>query len=179
MLQQTADLDLVLAAGDPLRKALAKTPLRGAHLRLVDAAGKAVTDQAFDVPLAAIDRRQLHAGAATFLVSTDHSIGTGAYTGLETRLMNVDHGQWAPEALPVLASSLKNAWRIVDDPASAGGKVIQTVACHPNWANPAWAAHQEFVVELTTYRFAAGWHATSRSAVGFWESDQDWPEDFP
>jgi len=61
----------------------------------------------------------------------------------------------------------------------ATGKLIQAVACHPNWDNPAWAETQEFVVDLTTYSFAAGWHATTKTAVGFWESDQDWPEGFP
>jgi hypothetical protein len=159
---------------------LAKTPLRGAHLRLVDAAGKIVADQTFDVPLADIDRQQLHPGAPTFLVSADHSIGIGSYAGLETSLMAVDHGQLRPEELPgrkALGNSLKNGWKLVDD---GPGKAIQTVACHPNWANPAWAASGEFVVELTTYHFAAGaWHDTTKSAVGFWESDQDWPANFP
>jgi hypothetical protein len=184
MWQQTTDLDLVLGQGDPLRKVLAKTPLRGAHLRLIDAAGKIVADQAFDVPLADVDRQQLHQGAPTFLVSADHSLGIGSYAGLETSLMAVDHGQLQPEALPgrkALGSSLKNGWKIVDDATpGAPAKAIQTVACHPNWANPAWADSGEFVVDLTTYRFAAGaWHDTTKTAVGFWESDQDWPDGFP
>jgi len=188
MWQETTDLDLVLAEGDPLRKALAKDPLKGAHLRLVDAAGKVIVDQGFGVPLADIDRQQLHDGPATFLVSADHSLGIGSYAGLETLLMDVDHGQLTAEELPgrkALVSSLKNAWRIMDDPTPGPdgkpvtAKVIQVVACHPNWANPAWADKQEFVVELTTYRWAAGWHGTTNSPVGFWESDQDWPEDFP
>jgi hypothetical protein len=188
MWQQTTDLDLVLAEGDPLRKSIAKEPLKGAHIRLVDAAGKVVADQAFDVPLGDIDRQQLHAGPPTFLVSSDHSLGIGSYAGLETSLMDVDHGQLVAEALPgrkALASSLKNAWRIVDDPIPGAdgkpvaAKVIQVVACHPNWANPAWAEQQEFVVDLTTYRYVDGWQAKTNSPVGFWESDQDWPEDFP
>ena len=189
MWQQTTDLDLVLAGDDPLRKALSKTPLRGAHLRLIDAAGKVAADQAFDVPLAEIDRRQLHEGAPTFLVSADHSLGIGSYAGLETSLMTIDHSQLRPEELPgrkALGSTLKNAWRIIEDTAPGAdgkpgtGKAIQVVACHPNWANPAWAEHQEFVVDQTTYRFAAGaWHDTTRTAVGFWESDQDWPDGFP
>ena len=184
MWQQTTDLDLVLAADDPLRKALSKTPLRDAHLRLIDAAGKVTADQAFDVPLAEIDRQLLHEGAPTFLVSADHSLGIGSYAGLETSLMAVDHGELRPEELPgrkALGSALKNAWRVVDD-ATPGttGKAIQVIACHPNWANPAWAEHQEFVVDQTTYRFAAGaWHDTTKTAVGFWESDQDWPDGFP
>jgi hypothetical protein len=62
MWQETTDLDLVLSEDDPLRKALKKTPLRGAHLRLVDAAGKMIADRAFTVPLAALDRQQLHDG---------------------------------------------------------------------------------------------------------------------
>lgn len=188
MWQQTTDLDLVLAEGDPLRKAIAKAPLQGAHLRLVDAAGKVIADQSFDVPLADLDRQQLHAGPATFLVGVDHSLGIGSYAGLETHLMDVDHGQPVAEELPggkALASSLKNAWRIVDDttPGADGkpgtGKAIQAVACHPNWANPAWADKQEFVVDLTTYRYAGNWQARTISPVGFWESDQDWPENFP
>lgn len=187
--QQTTDPDLVLAEGDPLRKILAKAPLKNAHLHLTDAAGAVIADRSFDVPLADIDRRQLHDGAPTFLVSSDHSLGSGSYAGLETSLMAVDHGQLAPEDLPgraVLVSSLKNAWRIVDDttPGPDGkpgtGKAIQAIACHPNWANPAWADQQEFVVDLTTYRYAAGWHGTTNSPVGFWESDQTWPDDqFP
>jgi len=188
MWQETTDLDLVLAEGDPLRKALAKEPLKGAHLRLVDATGKVIADQVFTVPLADIDRQQLHDGPATFLVSADHSLGIGSYAGLETTLMDVDHGQLTTEELPgrkALGSSLKNAWRIVDDPSPGpdgkpvAAKVIQVVACHPNWANPAWVDSQEFVVELTTYRWAAGWQAKTNSPIGFWESDQDWPEDFP
>ena len=188
MWQETTDLELVLAEGDPLRKALAKMPLRNAHLRLIDAAGKVIADQALGVPLADIDRQQLHDGAPTFLVSTDHSLGIGSYAGLETGLMLVDHGQLLPEDLPggtALARSLKNGWRIVDDtnPGPDGkpgtGKLIQAVACHPNWDNPAWAESQEFVVDLTTFSFAAGWHATTKTVVGFWESDQDWPEGFP
>jgi len=140
------------------------------------------------VPLADIDRQQLHDGPATFLVSADHSLGIGSYAGLETTLMDVDHGQLTTEELPgrkALGSSLKNAWRIVDDPSPGpdgkpvAAKVIQVVACHPNWANPAWVDSQEFVVELTTYRWAAGWQAKTNSPIGFWESDQDWPEDFP
>lgn len=184
MWQETTDLDLVLAGDDPLRKALSRNPLWGAHLRMIDATGKVAADQAFDVPLADIDRQQLHEGAPTFLVSADHSLGIGSYAGLETSLMSVDHGQLRPEELPgrkTLGSSLKNAWRIVDDATpGATGKAIQVIACHPNWANPAWAEHQEFVVDQTTYRFAAGaWHETTRTVVGFWESDQDWPDGFP
>ena len=189
MWQQTTDLDLVLAADDPLRKVLKKEPLKAAHLRLVDGAGKAVTDQTLAVPLADIDRQQLHEGGPSFLVSIDRSIGMGSYAGLETSLMQVDHGLLTAEDLPgrkALGRSLKNDWRIVDDttPGPDGkpgtGKVNQIVACHPNWANPKWADQQEFVVELTTYRFAAGWQAQTKSTVGFWESDQDWPDDqFP
>ena len=186
---QTTDLDLILAANDPLRAAVAKSPLKGAHLRLVDATGKVLADQAFDVPLADLDRQQLHDGAPTFLVTSDHSIGIGSYAGLETRLVDVDHAELAPETLPgreALGSSLKNAWKIADDPTPGAdgkpgiGKEIQVVACHPNYDNPAWAEHQEFVVDLVTYRFAAGaWHDSTHSAVGFWESDQDWPDEFP
>jgi hypothetical protein len=195
MWQQTDDTDLVLAPKDPLRATFAKAPLQPAHLRLVDASGKIVTDQAFEVPLAEIERRQLHDGPPTFLVSSDHSVGTGSYAGLKTRLMMVDHGQLVPETLPgrqFLTSSLKNAWKIVDDqPPGAGSakagsaqpspaKAIQVVACHPNFANPAWAAANEFVVDLTTYRFADGaWHGTTASLKGYWESDGDWPDAFP
>jgi len=188
MWQETTDPDLVLSEDDPLRTALAKAPLQSAHLRLIDATGTVVADQALGVPLGDIDRQQLHDGAPTFLVSADHSLGIGAYAGLETVLMTVEHGQLLPEALPggkVLDRSLKNGWRIVDDTnpgpdgSPATGKLIQAVACHPNWDNPAWAETQEFVVDLTTYSFAAGWHATTKTAVGFWESDQDWPEGFP
>ncbi|MDB5361268.1 MAG: hypothetical protein JWO51_2565 [Rhodospirillales bacterium] len=189
MWQQTTDLDLVLSEGDPLRKILAKAPLKNAHLRLMDATGAVVVDRSFDVPLADIERQQLHDGAPTFLVSGDHSLGVGSYAGLETSLMVVDHGQLRAEDLPdraVLVSSLKNAWRIVDDttPGPDGkpgtGKAIQVIACHPNWANPAWADQQEFVVDLTTYRYAAGWHGTTNNPIGFWESDQAWPDDqFP
>jgi hypothetical protein len=188
MWQQTTDLDLVLAEGDPLRADLRKHPLQGAHLRLVDAAGKVVTDQAFDVPLAAIDRQVLHAGPPTYLVSTDHSLGIGSYAGLETRLIEVDHGQLAAEDLPgrtALVSSLKNAWRIVDDPVPGAdgkptmAKVIEVVACHPDWADPAWADKQAFVVELTTYRWDNGWHAQTNASSGYWESDGDWPDNFP
>lgn len=189
MWQQTTDPDLVLAAGDPLRAALAKDPFKGARLRLVDAAGQVLVDQAFDVPLAEIDRQRLHEGAPTFLVTSDHSLGVGSFAGLETSLVDVDHGALVPEALPgraALGRSLKKAWKIVDDPAPGGdgkpatAKVIQVVACHPNFANPAWAEHQEFVVDLVTYRFAAGaWHDATNSAVGYWESDQDWPDEFP
>lgn len=186
---QTTDLDLILAADDPLRAAVAKSPLKAAHLRLVDATGKVLADQTLDVPLADLDRQPLHEGGPTFLVTADHSIGIGSYAGLETRLLDVDHGTLAPEVLPgreALASSLKNAWKIADDPTPGAdgkpgtAKEIQVVACHPNYANPTWAEHQEFVVDLVTYRFAAGaWHDSTHSAVGFWESDQDWPDEFP
>jgi hypothetical protein len=186
MWRQTTDTDLILAANDPLRRALAKTPLQPAHLRLVDGTGKVVADQAFDVPLADIDRQQLHEGAPTFLVTADHSVGLGSYAGLETVLMAVDHGQLVPEPLPgrkALASSLKNAWKITDDktPGAGSAKAIQVVACHPNYANKDWAATNEFVVELTTYRYAGGaWHGTTASLKGYWESDGDWPDDqFP
>jgi hypothetical protein len=182
---QTTDTDLILAEGDPLRRSIAKTPLGHAHLRLVDATGKIVADQTFDVPLADLDVQQLHAGPPTFLVSSDHSIGLGSYAGLETSLMSVDHGQLAPETLPgrpAIVASLRNAWKIVDDPTpdAKGAKEIQLVACHPNFANPAWADTGEFSVDLVTYRFAAGaWRDTTTSAVGYWESSQDWPTNFP
>jgi hypothetical protein len=103
--------------------------------------------------------------------------------------MAVDHGQLQPEALPggkALARSLKNGWRIVDDPTPGPdgkpgtGKIIQAVACHPNWDNPAWAESQEFAVDLSTYSFVGGaWTSTTRTTIGFWESDQDWPDNFP
>ncbi len=188
MWQETTDPDLVLSEDDPLRKALVKTPLRSAHLRLIDAAGKLIADRALGVPLGDIDRQQLHDGAPSFLVSADRSLGAGSYAGLETVLMTVEHGQLLPEALPggkALGRSLKNGWRIIDDttPGAEGqpgtGKLIQAVACHPNWDNPAWAETEEFVVDLTTYSYAAGWHATTKTLVGYWESDQDWPEGFP
>ena len=179
---QTTDTDLVLAERDPLRRRLAKTPLRPAHLRLIDKAGTVVEDQAFDVPLAGLDRQQLHDGPATILVTTDHSVGTGSDAGLETSLWTVDHGELMPEPLPgrpVLVRSLKNAWKIVDEKTAEGiaTKAIQLVACHPNWANKDWARTEEFVVELTSYRWAGGaWHDTSTSATGYWESSEDWPD---
>ena len=190
MWQQTNDTDLILAARDPLRAAFAKKPLQPAHLRFVDGAGKVLADQPFDVPLADIEVQPLHDGAPTFLVSTDHSVGMGSYAGLETTLAEIDQGKLVPVALPgrpALVRSLKNGWKIVDDkvpgaaPAAGVHKAIQVVACHPNYAKPDWAVTGEFVVDLTTYRYAAGaWHDTVRSLVGYWESDEDWPDDqFP
>ncbi|WP_189045632.1 hypothetical protein [Aliidongia dinghuensis] len=182
---QTADTDLVLAEKNPLRKSFAKMPLKPAHLRLVDNAGKVVEDQAFEVPLAELDRQQLHDGPATVLLTTDHSIGTGSYAGLETSLWAVVQGELMPEPLPgrkVLVGSLKNAWKIVEEktPQGAAAKAVQVVACHPNFANPNWAATEEFVVELTTYRFAGGaWQAATNSLTGYWENDGAWPDDFP
>ncbi|HLZ67084.1 MAG TPA: hypothetical protein VKQ29_12700 [Aliidongia sp.] len=189
MWQQTTDPDLVLAEHDPLRAALAKAPLKSAHLRLVDSGGRQLADQALDVPLAEIDRQQLHEGAPTFLVTADHSLGIGSAGGLETRLMAVEHGQLAPEPLPGrdgLVSALRQAWKLVDDPTPGAdgkpgtGKAIEVVACHPNYANPNWSATGEFTVDLVTYRFADGtWHDAVHSAVGYWESEQDWPDAFP
>lgn len=191
MWRQTNDTDLILGAKDPLRAALAKQPLQPAHLRFVDGAGQVLADQPFDVPLADIDAEPLHDGGPTYLVSADHSIGMGSYAGLETTLIEIDKGKLVPVALPgrkALGRSLKNDWKIVDDKAPGAAaptagihKAIQVVACHPNYAKPDWAATGEFVVDLTTYRYAAGaWHDTTVSLVGYWESDQDWPDDqFP
>ena len=179
MWRQTTDTDLILDEKNPLRATFAKAPPRPAHLRLVDGSGKVVADQPFDVPLADIDRQQLHDGTPTFLVSADHSLGTGADAGLETRFMAVDHGELVPEDLPgqpFLRTSLKNAWKIVDD-TTPGSKAIQVVACHPNLAKSEEAATGGTVVDLTTYRYAQGaWHDTTVSLVGYWESSEDWPD---
>ncbi|HEV2676489.1 MAG TPA: hypothetical protein VGV37_18320 [Aliidongia sp.] len=182
---QTNDTDLILAAKDPLRASLARKPLLPAHLRLADGAGQILADEPFDVPLADIEAQVLHDGAPTFLVSADHSVGMGSYAGLETTLVEVVKGKLVPVALPgrtALTRSLKNDWKIVADPTPGSrDKIIQVVACRPNYANPTWAATGEFVVDLTSYRFADGaWHDKSQSFVGYWESDEDWPDDrFP
>lgn len=167
---------------DPLKQDLVKTPLRPSRLRLIDSDGHVLDEEDLKAPLAKIDTADLYGSKlTTYLVSVDHDVGAGSYTGIETMLveikdnklthMQTDEGAQEGKDRLWLLKSLKSDWRIVPAPFGKA-KEIQQVLCRPNWGDKT----NDFVVVYNTYHFAhKKWHRESRKVTGFWEAEGDWP----
>jgi hypothetical protein len=178
--------DTVLDEGDPLLREIAQHPLRNGRLRFVDAHGKIVYEEQFEVPLAKIDKALLYGTKfPTYLIGADYGIGMGSYAGPATVFAEVRQGKLAfmrtAEASRKnnriwLLESLKNSWKIVSS-ATGIGKDILLVQCHTaDFDNPKAADADQFVVVYTRYSFdGKEWHQASRKETGFWEADGDFP----
>jgi hypothetical protein len=176
--------DMALSA-DELRQ-LGPTPLRKAHLRLIDSSGKMVRDEELEVPLAEINTAFFYGTAfPTYLIDMDYTTGLGSYRGITTRFAEIKEGRLqyikavedkGTEPLALTQSS-KSAWRNVSL-SQIIGKKIESVSCFPDLNNVKLGDTLPFYVEYSTYRFdGVRWHHVSRRKPRFWENDgpDSWP----
>jgi hypothetical protein len=181
------DPAFVFGADSPVVKKMGKTPLLPAKLVLADSAGKVLASLIPEdsAPLAQFQYDQLPAG---FLIATDDSAGMGSYSGIQTRLISLVGGTIAPimatdengKSNPIiLSNTLKAQWRIIGNGGST--KILQ-IRCDPDFAHEKpGSADLPFVISYLEYRYGdAAWHLIARREPGFWEDDQDFPENkFP
>jgi hypothetical protein len=183
----STDPGFVFGEDSPIALSAKKLPLLPAKLVLLDSAGKELSSFVpEDVsPLARIEDRQL---PGAILVTTDDSAGFGSYSGLRTHLLQATGGKITPvfatddkaKSSPIeLSKTLKALWRVE---TRQGSEQLLQIFCDPDFehADP-HAADMPFVVTYITFRYENGaWHRSERQESGFWESDQEFPEDrFP
>jgi len=160
--------------------AIAHRPLRNGRLRLIDAGGKVLNDEEFEVPLAKIDKVHLYGSKfPTYQVSADYGVGFGSYAGPITKFAEVRNGRLkyveaiGPDrqaSVISLMESLKTAWAVV--PARMGGGMeIREIASRPD---PTKKQGDGFVVEYVTYRNGPqGWRRFAHEEQGLWENGDD------
>jgi hypothetical protein len=171
-------------------KFLQPLPLRSAHLRMIDANGRAISDETLDVSLAQIRVVFLYGNAKpAYQVELDDTTGMGSYRGIRSEFLEIrsgtlqqitaveqPHGDVIYDALVaplILEQAVKSHWRIVSD--HGGVKTIESVSCRPVSTD---SDAPEFVVTYSTYRFnGSGWYRLKRETAGFWEYDgpESWP----
>ena len=164
----------VLPRNSPLAAELTRHPLRAARVRLVDAQGTTQAEQLLDEPLAKVERAGWRGLAVpTYLLTVDHSIGAGSYSGLSATLLVPGESGLDPVTYATpdghsgilrLDETLKTGWQAV--PGRAGGPdELEEAYCRPDDRN-------DFTITYETYRNVRGaWQMTSRTQPGYWENE--------
>jgi len=168
------------AKDDPLYDSFNRDPIKAVRIRLSDRAGHSLDEREFDWPLGQVEDETVNLGdRVAYLVTINSSNGSGAYTGDtyvglisdgKLRWQSVIDDKTAKGKELVLTRSLKEDWRIADD--AAGHQTILAVGSHPN--RP---ATEDLVVDYNRIVFRDGeWHRITRSEIGFWDSEHDFPD---
>lgn len=201
-------LELILDARvtDTIRSAadseLLARPLRGARLRLLDAAGRVIDEQAFEPAVATLEAVDLQGAARpTYLLRADYGAGIGPYYGLVSFPMEVrngrlrrlfavdesgvdrpgedDKGGGRSEPI-VLLSALRSGWVLIRD-GEDDTKAILVARSRPHLEDP--QVREGFsgdsVILFQTYRYRGGqWHRWERRMIGEWEDggEDSWPD---
>lgn len=129
------------AKDDPLFDSFNRNPIKGVRIRLNGPTGNSLDEREFDVPLGEVEDKTVNLGnRVAYLVTIDHSVGAGAYTGPWTYVAVVSNGklQWqsviddktGKQNELILSRSLRADWQIVKD--ASGHQAILAVGSHPN-----------------------------------------------
>lgn len=161
-----------------------------ATLNLYGCSGQLLDHLTLAAPLARLDTTPLRDPyGVIFLASADLTAPAGSTSGPLTLLVQVLHGHLIPisatgeagkSTLIQLAATGKSFWKTVPNGASDD---ILMVSCEPDWGNdPAHWNGKDFRVFYRRFHATQnGWQLRTRSAPGFWEADDDFPDvsEFP
>jgi hypothetical protein len=155
-----------------------------ATLTLYGCDGKPLDHITLAAPLARLDTTPLRDPyAVIFLTSADLTAPAGSTSGPLTLPVEVLHGHLiavfatdaAGKSAPIqLAATGKSFWRTT--PNGAADDILM-VNCAPDWGNDRahWNGKDFRVFYRRFHATPTGWQVRTRSAPGFWESDDDFP----
>ena len=165
------------AKDDPLFDSFYRNQIKTVRIRLNNPAGHRVDEREFDEPLGQIEAEKINLrGSVAYLVTINRGNGSGAYTG-HTCVAVISRGKVRWQSVVddktrkrnelILSRSMRADWRIAED--ASGHRTIVAVADR----FPA----TEGVVDYMRIVFRNGqWHRITRSEIGSWENENNFPD---